>query len=142
MLSPRNGVGAIQAVGVAVHAWLAAVSLAESCKGMRWLLMLGLVPSSRRIFSSRLKLLSVQVLDRVTAAHEKLEFGESGRAFYDFFWAQYADWYIESAKTRLYSSDAAVSQTTRKVCPLVHSLQLGCRLKTSRASAGLAELRR
>ncbi|CAL5223969.1 g6577 [Coccomyxa viridis] len=56
-----------------------------------------------------------QVLDRVTAAHEKLEFGESGRAFYDFFWAQYADWYIESAKTRLYSSDAAVSQTTRKV---------------------------
>ena len=58
----------------------------------------------------------MQVLDRVTAAHEKLEFGESGRAFYDFFWAQYADWYIESAKTRLYSSDAAVSQTTRKVC--------------------------
>ncbi len=65
----------------------------------------------------------MQVLDRVTAAHEKLEFGESGRAFYDFFWAQYADWYIESAKTRLYSSDAAVSQTTRKVCP---TLPLRC----------------
>ena len=61
----------------------------------------------------------MQVLDRVTAAHEKLEFGESGRVFYDFFWAQYADWYIESAKTRLYSSDAAVSQTTRKVRPLL-----------------------
>ena len=57
----------------------------------------------------------VQVLDRVTAAHEKLEFGDAGRTFYDFFWAQYADWYIESAKTRLYSSDPAVSQTTRKV---------------------------
>ena len=57
----------------------------------------------------------MQVLDRVTAAHEKLEFGEAGRAFYDFFWAQYADWYIESAKTRLYSSDPAVAQTTRKV---------------------------
>lgn len=51
----------------------------------------------------------------MTAAHEKLEFGESGRVFYDFFWAQYADWYIESAKTRLYSRDPAVSQTTRKV---------------------------
>jgi len=57
----------------------------------------------------------LQVLDRVTAAHEKLEFGESGRAFYDFFWAQYADWYIESAKTRLYSSDPEIAQTTRKV---------------------------
>ena len=56
----------------------------------------------------------------MTAAHEKLEFGESGRAFYDFFWAQYADWYIESAKTRLYSNDAAVSQTTRKVCLFSH----------------------
>ena len=54
-------------------------------------------------------------MDRVTAAHEKLEFGESGRAFYDFFWAQYADWYIESAKTRLYSSDPEIAQTTRKV---------------------------
>ena len=65
----------------------------------------------------------------MTAAHEKLEFGESGRAFYDFFWAQYADWYIESAKTRLYSNNAAVSQTTRKVCLSSHprasvSLQL------------------
>lgn len=57
----------------------------------------------------------MQVLDRVTAAHEKLEFGESGRAFYDFFWAQYADWYIESAKTRLYSRDPEIAQTTRKV---------------------------
>lgn len=55
------------------------------------------------------------MLDRVTAANEKLEFGESGRAFYDFFWSQYADWYIESAKTRLYSSDSATSQITKKV---------------------------
>ena len=63
-----------------------------------------------------------QVLDRVTAAHENLEFGDAGRTFYDFFWAQYADWYIESAKTRLYSSDPAVSQTTRKVARLQASI--------------------
>ncbi len=80
--------------------------------------MISSLALSRRI-QVRLTLLAMQVLDRVTAAHEKLEFGESGRAFYDFFWAQYADWYIESAKTRLYSSDAAVSQTTRKVCALL-----------------------
>ncbi|KAK9917842.1 hypothetical protein WJX75_008794 [Coccomyxa subellipsoidea] len=56
-----------------------------------------------------------QVVDRVTAAHERLEFGETGRAFYDFFWSQYADWYIESAKPRLYGADAAAAQTTRAV---------------------------
>lgn len=51
----------------------------------------------------------------MTAAHERLEFGETGRAFYDFFWSQYADWYIESAKPRLYGADAAAAQTTRAV---------------------------
>ena len=55
------------------------------------------------------------MVDRVTAAHEKLEFGETGRAFYDFFWSQFADWYIESAKTRLYSDDAQAAHTTRAV---------------------------
>ncbi len=54
----------------------------------------------------------------MTAAHERLEFGETGRAFYDFFWSQYADWYIESAKTRLYGADADAAATTRAVrCP-------------------------
>jgi valyl-tRNA synthetase len=56
-----------------------------------------------------------QVVDRVTAAHEKLDFGETGRAFYDFFWSQFADWYIESAKARLYSTDAHAAQRAREV---------------------------
>lgn len=51
----------------------------------------------------------------MTAAHEKPEFGETGRAFYDFFWSQFADWYIESAKSRLYSSDPQAAQTARAV---------------------------
>ena len=59
-----------------------------------------------------------QVVDRITAAHERLDFGETGRAFYDFFWAQFADWYIESAKPRLYDgADPAAQQTTRAVRP-------------------------
>ena len=56
-----------------------------------------------------------QVVDRVTAAQERLDFGEAGRAVYDFFWSQFADWYIEAAKTRLYGGDAAAAQTTRAV---------------------------
>ena len=55
------------------------------------------------------------MVDRVTAAQERLEFGEAGRVFYDYFWSQYADWYIESAKTRLYSSDTQAAHSTRAV---------------------------
>ena len=32
---------------------------------------------------------------RSTAAHEKLELAEAGRLLYDFFWGDFADWYIE-----------------------------------------------
>ena len=53
----------------------------------------------------------------MTAAQERLDFGEAGRAMYDFFWSQFADWYIEAAKTRLYGGDAAVARSTRAVCP-------------------------
>lgn len=56
-----------------------------------------------------------QVVDRVTAAQERLDFGEAGRAMYDFFWSQFADWYIEAAKTRLYGGDAAIARGTRAV---------------------------
>ncbi len=51
----------------------------------------------------------------MTAAQQRLDFGEAGRAVYDFFWSQFADWYIEAAKTRLYSADAAAARTTRAV---------------------------
>ena len=61
--------------------------------------------------------MSPQVVDRVTAAQERLDFGEAGRAMYDFFWSQFADWYIEAAKTRLYGGDAAVARSTRAVRP-------------------------
>lgn len=55
------------------------------------------------------------MVDRVTGAQERLEFGEAGRAFYEFFWAQYADWFIESAKPRLYGGDARAAAATRAV---------------------------
>ena len=37
----------------------------------------------------------MQVADESTRLHEKLDFGEAGRALYDFFWGDFADWYIE-----------------------------------------------
>ena len=33
----------------------------------------------------------------------------------DFFWSEYADWYIEIAKIRLYGTDARAQATVRRV---------------------------
>ncbi|XP_031257915.1 valine--tRNA ligase, chloroplastic/mitochondrial 2 isoform X1 [Pistacia vera] len=44
------------------------------------------------------------LIDTVTASYEKFFFGEVGRETYDFFWSDYADWYIEASKARLYHS--------------------------------------
>ena len=53
--------------------------------------------------------------DRVTAAHDRLDFGEAGRGVVDHFWGEFADWYVEAAKTRLYGADPAAAATTRAV---------------------------
>lgn len=34
------------------------------------------------------------LVDEVTASYEKLFFGDVGREIYDFFWADFADWYV------------------------------------------------
>ncbi|XP_010558608.1 PREDICTED: valine--tRNA ligase, chloroplastic/mitochondrial 2 isoform X2 [Tarenaya hassleriana] len=44
------------------------------------------------------------LIDAVTASYEKLFFGDVGRDTYDFFWSDFADWYIEASKSRLYGS--------------------------------------
>ena len=54
-------------------------------------------------------------MDKCTAAHEKLDFIQAGRVAYDFFWDQFADWYVEASKTRLYSSDASRAAMAREV---------------------------
>jgi len=36
-----------------------------------------------------------------TALIEDYQFGEAGRQIYDFFWSQYCDWYLETAKIQL-----------------------------------------
>ncbi|XP_028556333.1 valine--tRNA ligase, chloroplastic/mitochondrial 2 [Dendrobium catenatum] len=55
------------------------------------------------------------LIDSVTSSYEKFFFGDAGREIYDFFWGAFADWYIESSKTRLYHSgshsDASMAQS-------------------------------
>lgn len=44
------------------------------------------------------------LIESATANYDKFFFGEVGRETYDFFWADFADWYIEASKGRLYNS--------------------------------------
>ncbi|BDR58292.1 valine--tRNA ligase [Xylocopilactobacillus apicola] len=46
-----------------------------------------------------------QVTEKVTRLFEKFEYGEVGRALYDFIWDDFCDWYIEMAKDTLYGSN-------------------------------------
>lgn len=57
----------------------------------------------------------MQVSDDCTTALERMDFSAAGRQSYDFFWSQFADWYVEAAKTRLYSDDSQRASAARQV---------------------------
>ncbi|XP_039797638.1 valine--tRNA ligase, chloroplastic/mitochondrial 2-like isoform X2 [Panicum virgatum] len=44
------------------------------------------------------------LIDRVSTSYDRFFFGDAAREIYDFFWGDFADWYIEASKTRLYHS--------------------------------------
>ncbi len=50
----------------------------------------------------------VRSVDRLLASHQ---YGEAGRQIYDFFWSEFADWYIEISKQQLAAGGAQARQT-------------------------------
>ncbi|SDZ04762.1 valyl-tRNA synthetase [Evansella caseinilytica] len=58
-------------------------------------------------------------IEHVTKCIDTYEFGEAGRALYNFIWDDLCDWYIEMAKLPLNGNDAAAKQTTRSVLAYV-----------------------
>jgi valyl-tRNA synthetase len=63
----------------------------------------------------------------VTHDIENYQLGAAGGKIYEFLWDQYADWYIEISKTRLYEGDnAEEAQAARRV--LVYVLDTSLRL--------------
>lgn len=55
----------------------------------------------------------------MSTALEGFSFNEAGRLLYEFFWFDFADWYIEIAKASLYSDDAASKLQTQQVLAYV-----------------------
>jgi valyl-tRNA synthetase len=64
--------------------------------------------------------------EAVNRLMETYQYGEAGRQIYEFLWSEYADWYIEIAKLRLYGTDMRAQATARRV--LVYVLDRTLRL--------------
>jgi valyl-tRNA synthetase len=67
-----------------------------------------------------------RLIENVTKLMDTYQYGEAGRQIYEFLWGEYADWYIEIAKIRLYGADARAQATVRRV--LVYVLDRTLRL--------------
>jgi valyl-tRNA synthetase len=80
------------------------------------------LPLPERYIVSKLHLLVEAVGDGL----ETLEFGDVGRRIYEFLWDEFADWYVEVSKTRLYGEDEAAARTARAT--LVYVLDTCLRL--------------
>ncbi|MCF6408670.1 valine--tRNA ligase [Pseudalkalibacillus salsuginis] len=60
-----------------------------------------------------------ETIESVTKLIDAYEFGEVGRALYNFIWDDFCDWYIEMAKLPLYGEDDGRKRTTRSVLAYV-----------------------
>ncbi|WML54220.1 valine--tRNA ligase [Neobacillus sp. PS3-12] len=60
-----------------------------------------------------------ETIEHVTRLSDKYEYGEVGRALYNFIWDDFCDWYIEMAKLPLYGEDEAAKKTTRSILAYV-----------------------
>ena len=60
-----------------------------------------------------------ETIETVTRLSDKYEFGEVGRALYNFIWDDFCDWYIEMAKLPLYGDDEEAKLTTRSILAYV-----------------------
>ncbi|WP_062104550.1 valine--tRNA ligase [Bacillus niameyensis] len=60
-----------------------------------------------------------ETIETVTKLAEKYEFGEVGRALYNFIWDDFCDWYIEMSKLPLYGDDEKAKKTTRSILAYV-----------------------
>ena len=67
-----------------------------------------------------------ETVAKVTDLFDRFEFGEAGRALYNFIWDDFCDWYIEMSKEVLYGEDDAQKAMTRSV--LLYTLDQVLRL--------------
>ncbi|KRL14234.1 valine--tRNA ligase [Schleiferilactobacillus perolens] len=55
-----------------------------------------------------------ETIKKVTRLTDQFEFGEAGRALYNFTWNDFADWYVEMSKEVLYGTDETKKSEKRR----------------------------
>jgi valyl-tRNA synthetase len=65
-----------------------------------------------------------QTIDAVEAAFREYQFNVVAQRLYDFFWSDYCDWFVEAAKTDIFSDNAAQKQSALAVMDHVLSATL------------------
>ncbi|TWW14040.1 valine--tRNA ligase [Dellaglioa algida] len=58
-------------------------------------------------------------VSEVTRLFDTFEFGEAGRALYNFIWNDFCDWYIEMSKENLNGDNQAIKQNTQQILAYV-----------------------
>ena len=87
--------------------------------------------SSPKIDMNSLSIYAVEVLSRLTEtidvveqAYRDYQFNVVAQRLYDFFWSDYCDWFVEAAKTEIFSEDEARKQSALAVMDVVLSATL------------------
>lgn len=62
-----------------------------------------------------------EFLTKIDAAYGEYRFNEVAQSMYDFFWNEYCDWYVEAAKSEIFSEDPAAKDGALAVMDFVLS---------------------
>jgi valyl-tRNA synthetase len=65
-----------------------------------------------------------ETIDAIDAAYREYEFNAVAQQLYHFFWSDYCDWFVEAAKTEVFSRDAAKKKSALAVMDFVLSAVL------------------
>lgn len=62
-----------------------------------------------------------ETIDAIEAAHRNYEFNTVAQRLYDFIWSDYCDWFVEAAKTEIFSDDETKKKSALAVMDYVLS---------------------
>jgi valyl-tRNA synthetase len=65
-----------------------------------------------------------ETIDSLEAAYREYRFNEVAQRLYDFFWNDYCDWFVEAAKTGIFSDDEAKKKSALAVMDFILSAVL------------------
>jgi valyl-tRNA synthetase len=65
-----------------------------------------------------------ETIDAIDAAYREYQFNVVAQRLYDFFWSDYCDWFVEAAKTDIFSDEEAKKKSALAVMDFVLSASL------------------